>query len=194
MIIIIGTSGSGKDYLCNKISKSFFYEKTLINTSRKRRNNDNDNYIYLEKEELLKKYKSLKEDKKFFFTEFNGNLYFNEIPSDNNNEKTILIGSKESLISEMNRREINFEKVLVIILYYKDNITKEKFLTNERFKERNRSFNFIIKENNDNKKLAEILKNNSSFNLLEVPIKYDEFFNYDNIEKLIKIFKKTILK
>lgn len=55
IILLIGPAGSGKTTLCKKLEKK--YKGIKIYTTRKKREDDVDNYIFVKKEEFIRLYK-----------------------------------------------------------------------------------------------------------------------------------------
>lgn len=71
LYFIVGASGSGKDYIVNKICESGEYKKVISRTTRLPRKNEKNSHIFVSNEQADKEFENA-----LFKTKFDNNRYY----------------------------------------------------------------------------------------------------------------------
>lgn len=165
LLFIIGTSGSGKSYITNKLSEKEGFYKLLQYTTRAKRENEGDEYYYITKEHF-----DIIGDRLIATTVVNDN-YYGTIPTfrDNGDIAVLIVnalGLRNGLEYLSHHKDINFK-----ILY----------LTGESFEERKEGRN-VDREREEIEELLSI----SGMNYIEKLNSVDNPLSIDELEKDIR--------
>ena len=172
IIFICGVSGSGKDYIAKKLvdNKEYNFNKPKQITTRKKRDENDNDYLFLSKESYLEYYnKGLL----FAITQVNGNLYgtplisvLNENEIKDKDTYNIIIVNKLGYLDAINKLE-ELNKL--------DNVIYEYILirinSSDKVKRLNRDEKFIENESNELDELNPNFIYYNSFNK-EIDIKF----------------------